>query len=88
MAVTPKYGSRELASCLKNLGFTPRKQMGTRHIKYDPPVHASVNPGQRTFIIMQQNIKTYDSNACSRYINEIKTFGFSREEIIKALTEK
>ena len=86
MAVTPKYGSRELVHCLESLGFSlRRKQTGTSHVKYDPPSHVKVNPGERSFVIVQLNIKTYDSNACSRWINQIKSFGFSREEIIKAL---
>lgn len=87
MAVTPKFGSRELVRCLLRLGFTSRKQMGTRHVKYNPPSNIKLKPGQRSFIMVQENIKTYDSNACSRYINEIKAFGFSREEVIRALTK-
>ena len=88
MAVTPKYGSRELTRCLESLGFTlRRKQSGTSHVKYDPPSHVKANPGERSFIIVQLNIKNYDSNACSRWINQIKAFGFSREEVINALTK-
>ena len=88
MAVTPKYGSRELVNCLESLGFSlRRKQSGTSHVKYDPPSYIKVNPGERSFIMVQLGVKTYDTNACSRWINQIKAFGFSREEVIKALAK-
>lgn len=86
MAVTPSFGTRELIRCLERLGFTPKPQLATSHRKYISPLHIKANIGQRSFIMVQLNIKRYDSNACSRYIGEIKSFGFTREEIIKALT--
>lgn len=86
MAVTPKFGSRELIHCLVQLGFKPLRQYGTRHQKFIPPTKVKVSAGQRSFIMVQLNIKTYDSNACSRYISQIKSLGFSRDQIIYALT--
>lgn len=78
MAVTPKYGSRKLIRCLESLGFSLRKkQSETSHVKYDPPSHIKVNPGERSFIIVQLNIKTYDSNACSRWINQILRYNLT-----------
>ena len=57
--------------------------MGTSHIKYDVPIGVKVAPGQRSFIMIQMGFKNYDKNACSRYISELKAFGFTREEILK-----
>lgn len=86
VAVTPKYGSKELVACVLQLGFTiRRKQSGTSHIKYDPPKTTQVAAGQRSYIMIQMGIKTYDKNACSRYISELKAFGFTREQILECL---
>jgi hypothetical protein len=85
MAITPKYGSRELVNCLNNLGFSQEPQTATRHVKFKTPQSITINPGQRSFIMVQLGIKTFDSNTCPRYITEIKNFGFSRETIIKNL---
>ncbi len=83
MALTPRYGSRELVKCLLILGFTlNRKQAGTSHIKYTPPLGIQIKAGERSFIMVQMGIKTYDTNACNRYIKQIKDFGFKEQEIL------
>ncbi|MBI5452159.1 hypothetical protein HY945_01740 [Candidatus Gottesmanbacteria bacterium] len=79
------FGSKELVRCLFNLGFTPRKQLGTSHQKFIPPYKKiPYNPSQRSFMIVQQGQKEYDPHARTRYIRQIMNFGFSEEEILKA----
>lgn len=79
------FGSKELIRCLLNLGFLPKKQLGTSHQKFIPPKEMTVrNPGQRSFIIVQTGQKEYDPHARTRYIRQIMNFGFKDEEITKA----
>ena len=86
MAVTPKYGSKELVNCITKLGFTlHRKQTGSSHVKYDPPKAVKIHAGSRSFLIVQMNIKVYDKNACNRYIKQIKDFGFTEKEVLNFL---
>lgn len=79
------FGSRELYNCLINLGFTPLKQKGTSHLKFLPPKSKRVLQAMRPFIMMQMGEKTFDPHSASRYIRQIIQFGFSEEEIVKAL---
>jgi len=85
VTATPSFGSHQLCECLEQLGFKPLLQKATSHVKYKPPVGIDPVHGQRPFIMVQLGFKTYDQNACSRYISQIKSFGFNREEIIKHL---
>jgi len=85
VTTTPSFGSRQLCKCLEQLGFKSLPQKATSHVKYEPPKGIDPLHGQRPFIMVQLGIKTYDQNACSRYISQIKFFDFSREEIIKLL---
>lgn len=75
------YGSRELVKCLQCLGFSPKPQRATSHIKYIPPRHKKINPNIRPFLIVQLGRKTYDPHAQTRYIRQIMNFSFSKEEI-------
>ena len=85
MTATPSFGSSQLCRCLEQLGFKLLVQKATSHVKYRPPPGINPADGQRPFIMVQLGFKAYDQNACSRYISQIKSFGFSREEIIKLL---
>jgi len=72
-----------------SLGFTPHKQHGTSHQKFFPPqIKRITNPGQRSFIIVQQGQKEFDPHARIRYIRQILNFGFNEEEVLKAFDRK
>ena len=86
MTPTPKFGSKDLLNCVIGLGFTlHRKQTGTSHIKYDCPKGIKTEAGFRPFIMIQMGHKVYDKNACSRYLGELKKFGFTEEKILSCL---
>lgn len=78
------FGSKGLIKCLLNLGFIPKKQLGTSHQKFIPPVRKVSNLQQRPFIIVQHGQKEFDPHARTRYLRQIINLGFSEKEIIKA----
>lgn len=75
------FGTKELQECLIKLGFIP-KDSNSSHIKY---YHQEGKAGQYPFIMIQAGKKTYGTNSCNRYIQEIKKFGFSKKDIEKYL---
>lgn len=78
------FGSKELESCVKKLGFT-FKNIQASHAKYLPPSRNDISPEARPYFVFQLGKKAYDKNAASRYITQLKRFGFSKEEIEKNL---
>lgn len=76
------FGSKELLKCLKCLGFAPRPKIASAHVKFDPPKEKKENKTDYPFIMVQLGRKTYDKNACARYITQIKRFGFTKKEIM------
>ena len=75
--MTKSYGYKELHNCLTSLGFYPEDN-NSSHIKY---YHKEGKTGKYPFIMDQVNLKTYQKNAKSRYISELKMFGFTKEKI-------
>lgn len=79
------YGSKELIKCLEKLGFKPNSQNATSHLKFSAPDGVKINVGDRDFIMVQTNRREFDPHARTRYIAQIKKFGFSENEILKHL---
>jgi len=79
--MSKSFGTKDLRKCLKKLGFIP-KGIRSSHVKY---CHKEKKVGSNPFIIVQLGKKTYGKNASSRYISQVKQFGFSKEEIEKDL---
>lgn len=79
------FGSRELCKCLKTLKFIPKPQSKSSHVKYGAPPGIDCPPGMRPFMVVQMGRKTYHPHTRSRYISEIKKFGFKKEEILDLL---
>lgn len=77
------FGTRELVRCLKCLGFVPAPQVGSRHLKYCAP--SAGEKGKRPFIIVIQRRNTYDPIWQKAYIRQIKSLGFTQEEITKCM---
>lgn len=75
------FGTKELHQCLTKLGFIPENS-NSSHIKY---YHKEGKRGQYPFIMVQIGKKEYGKNSCSRYIQELKKFGFTKQEIEKCL---
>ncbi len=79
------FGSKELCGCLKTLKFNPGSQNKTSHVKYKIPPNKKCPPGVRPFIMVQLGRKSYHPHARSRYISQIKRFGFTKKEILDLL---
>lgn len=75
------FGSKELVKCLKKLGFTYLRESSSHQI-YGPP-SGKKNPEGRPLPV-KVGVKSYDPNSRSRYISEIKMYGFTKEEIREA----
>ena len=76
------YGTRELVSLLRCLGYIEQPQVGSRHLKYNPPFKLPkyVKP---PFILVIQNTTEYDPYWQREYIKQIKTHTFSISQIDK-----
>jgi len=84
------FGSSELIRCLKILGFSPKSQDGTSHVKFEAPSQKeSQESRERPFIIVILGRKDFDPHSQSRYINQIfQKTGIAKKEIKKCLTQK
>ena len=81
----PSFGSKELCRCLLSLGFTQKPQTATDHIKYKPPSWVKLNPGDRSYIMVQMGRKIFDPHSSTRYIRQIMNFGIEKNKIISNL---
>lgn len=79
------FGYKELLKCIKKLGFTYARASSSHEI-YNPP-SGKKNPLGRPLPI-KVGVKSYDPNGRSRYISEIKSYGFTKGEIEKAFSKK
>ena len=75
------FGSKELQECLEKLGFYP-KDSNSSHVKY---FHKDGKKSKYPFLMVQVGKKNYGKNSCKRYVQELKQFGFTKEEIEKNL---
>lgn len=75
------FGSKELEKCVKALGFTFDSISSSHHAKYTPPSNKTVAVGNYPFFVFQLGQRTYDPHAASRYITQLKRFGFTKAEI-------
>lgn len=73
------WGSRELVQCVECLGFEFKRQ--TRHLIYAPPKGRTSTTINKNLLPIKGEVKSYDPNSRSRYITQIKSFGFTKEEI-------
>lgn len=80
-----QFGSKEICKCLKKLGFTSQFQRASSHIKYKPPIGKNRSLDQRPFQMVQLGKKTFSRHACARYTSQIKSFGFTKKEIVDNL---
>jgi len=81
------FGSKELQNCVKNLKFAFHSS-NSHHEKYYPPKGVSSPNGVQPFYMIQLGRKAYDPNSCARYISELKKFGFTKDQIEKAIDSK
>lgn len=79
------FGYKDLLKCLKKLGFTYQRESSSHEI-YNPPVDKS-NPLGRPLPI-KVGVKSYDPNSRARYISEIKSYGFTKEEVGNGFRKK
>jgi len=82
------FGSKELCRCLEKLGFQCQAQKDTSHVKYKSPHNIKILPGEKSFIPVQLGRKHYDKHSSTRYLRQIKQFGFTDEEIKKSFGKK
>lgn len=76
-----QFGTKELTRLLKRLGFVSQKSVGSSHQKWAVPKGTTIKPGQRPFIIVVKNKKSYMLPTCNGYIKQIKSFGFDTDEL-------
>jgi len=78
-----QFGTKELTSCLINLGFylDPNKSNHSHHVKYLAPKHKILSKEIRPFIVVQLGQKTYYKQAAQGYLREIRRFGFTTKDI-------
>ena len=74
------FGSKELVRCLEILGFIFNRQ-GSSHAIYNFPKDHQPPIGIRPYMTVQLGRKVYDPHSASRYISEIKKFGFTKKEV-------
>jgi len=72
------FGSKELLKCIKKLGFTYQRESSSHEI-YNPPQGKKNSLGRP--LPIKVGVKSYDPNGRARYISEIKSYGFTKEEI-------
>ena len=87
MSDLPSFSSDDLEKALINLGFIVDKSKGKGgHYKAKCPAGIKLKPGQKSFIIIPHTKEIYE-DLRNRILKEIKFFGFSREQFLKALKE-
>ena len=74
------FGSRELIKCVEKLGFSFKRQSSS-HLIYHPPQGRKSTTINKNIFPIQVGRKTYDKNAQSRYVGQLKSFGFTKKEI-------
>lgn len=80
------FGSRELCKCLENLNFQKQSQKATDHVKFK--FSKSNYKDNRAYITVQLGRKSFDKHSSTRYLRQIKNFGFTEAEIKKAMGRK
>ena len=80
--MTKAFGSKELIKCIGKLGFT-YQGMSSSHSIYKPP--AGKENSEHRPLPIQVGKKSFDPHSRARYISEIKSYGFTKEEIEKNL---
>lgn len=86
MPKLPVFGCEELKKCLQKLGFIIDESRGKG--AHALTIHPTKRPtgGQAPYITIR-GLKEYgDPGFRSRVVNEIRQFGFTRDEIIEALS--
>lgn len=79
------FGYKELVRCLKKLGFTYQRASSSHEI-YNPPQGKRNSLGRP--LPVKVGVKSYDPHSRARYISEIKSYGFKREEIERGFSKK
>lgn len=81
----PAFSSKDLEKALKNLDFIIDKSKGKGgHYKAKSPHVIRVQPGQKSFIIIPHTKEIYE-DLRNKILKEVKSFGFSEEQFLKAL---
>ena len=85
MSRIPSFRSKDLEKALKNLDFIIDKSQGKGgHYKAKCPAIIKLQTGQKSFIIIPHTKEIYE-DLRNRILKEIKSFGFSEEQFLKAL---
>ena len=85
MPKLPVYGCSELECALKKLGFTIDKTRGKGG--HSLAKHPTKTNGSkvRSFVTIKGDKEYFDPNFRSAIVNEIRAFGFTRDEVIAAI---
>ena len=78
------FGSRDLIKCIEKLGFVFKRQTSSHKI-FHPPKGRKSTMLNKNILPIQIGRKSYDPNARSRYVGQIKSFGFTKKEVEKYL---
>lgn len=89
MSDLPSFSSKDLARALINLGFTVDRSKGKGgHYKAKCPLEIKLQPGQKkkSFIVVPHTKEIFE-DLRNRIVKEVKGFGFSKEQFLKALKD-
>lgn len=87
MSELPSFNSKDLEKALINLGFTIDRSKGKGgYYKAKCPRGVKLQPAQKSFIIIPHTKEIYE-DLRNRILREIKSFGFSKEQFLKALKD-
>ena len=85
MSNLPSFSSKDLEKALINLGFSVDRSKGKGgHYKAKCPAGIRVQPGQKNFIVIPHTKEIYE-DLRNKILREIKIFGFTEEQFLKAL---
>lgn len=75
------FGTKDLVRALQQLGFRYIRGSSSHDI-YNPP--SGKHNLQNRPLPLKVGVKSYDPHSRARYISEIKSYGFTKDEIKKA----
>lgn len=85
MSNIPSFSSKDLEKALKNLGFSVDRSKGKGgHYKAKCPPTVRIQPGQKDYVVVPHTKEIYE-DLRNRIIREIKNYGFTEEDFLRAL---
>ncbi len=87
MSTDRLFGTKVLVRALKQLGFEPRKQVGSSHNKWSDGIKKTNLKGKRSFITVIQGKKQYSKKTCNSYLKQLMCLGYDIDEIRKSFSK-